>query len=200
MRAFGRAALLGVLLDARALADPAPSVRFLPPRRQFSSESEPSKKDARSAFAPPLLHTRMITLFNVHTLEAVTLEEAPVAEEPALLSRFLRDRTNWEEHPVAMANFSVLRQAAWMLGAVRAEVVSGYRSDKLNEHLRKKGHHVAPQSQHVLGNALDFRLVGVPTVNLLRVVRLLHRGGIGNYPGSGFVHIDVGPQRQWRGE
>ena len=79
-------------------------------------------------------------------------------------------------------------------------MISGYRSDKLNEHLRKKGRHVASQSQHVLGRAVDFRLVGVETAALQRFVRASHVGGIGYYPQSGFVHVDAGPRRQWRGE
>jgi len=95
---------------------------------------------------------------------------------------------------------ATLRKACTALRARRVEIISGYRSDKLNEMLRKKGRHVAKHSQHTQGQAVDFRLVGVPTRVLLRYVRNVHQGGIGFYPNSEFVHVDVGPVRQWRGE
>jgi uncharacterized protein YcbK (DUF882 family) len=74
-----------------------------------------------------------------------------------------------------------------------------HRSDKLNEHLRKKGHHVARRSQHVLGHAVDFRLVGVPVQSVLLHLRGSHNGGVGFYPQSGFIHVDGGPRRRWSG-
>lgn len=184
---------------AAAQADPTPPVRFLPPLARSVERLEASKKDPRAGPSVPTLHPHMLTLFNVHTNEAVALEERAIDDEPALISRLLRDRTTWEEHPMAMSCVAVIRQAAALNNACRVELVSGFRSDKLNEHLRKKGHHVARESQHVLGRAIDFRLIGVSTEALLRTVRGIHQGGIGNYPVSGFVHVDIGPRRQWRG-
>jgi uncharacterized protein YcbK (DUF882 family) len=86
------------------------------------------------------------------------------------------------------------------LGARRVEVVSGYRSDKLNEGLRKKGRHVAARSQHVLGNAIDFRLMGVPTVQLRAWVTRFHRGGIGFYPGAASSTWTRVAARRWNEE
>ena len=108
----------------------------------------------------------------------------------ALVAAYGADARRWPEAE---------RAAAQAFGAVRAELESGFRSDKLNEKLRKKGRHVARHSQHVLGNAVDFRLVGVDTQVLLRWVRARHRGGVGFYPHSGFVHVDAGPPRRWSG-
>ena len=93
-----------------------------------------------------------------------------------------------------------LRASAVAFGARRVEVVSGYRSDKLNEGLRKKGRHVARHSQHVLGNAIDYRLVGVDALRLHQWVLASHHGGVGFYPVNQFVHVDAGPPRRWRGE
>ncbi|MEZ4391248.1 MAG: DUF882 domain-containing protein [Polyangiales bacterium] len=140
------------------------------------------------------------TLINVHLGEAVVLDPVPGPLERALLRRALRDRANWEERDIDPRPLQVLRSALVAFGARRVEVISAYRSDKLNEMLRKKGRHVARQSQHVLGRAVDFRIVGVPTRDLLRYVRTIHRGGVGFYPSSGFVHVDSGRDRQWRGE
>lgn len=140
-----------------------------------------------------------LTLVNVHTREAVVLDAERDPGEPPRLARFFRDRTNWQEHAIAPEAIATVRLAATRFAALRGEVISGYRSDKMNELLRKKGRHVAPHSQHVLGNAVDFRLAGVPTALLLRFVRLRHAGGVGFYPDSGFVHVDAGPRRAWGG-
>jgi len=81
----------------------------------------------------------------------------------------------------------------------RIEIISGYRSEKFNEHLRKKGRQVAARSHHIKGEALDFRIPGVGAAELARAVAEIHRGGIGTYRQSGFVHVDVGRDRRWRG-
>ncbi len=190
------ALVLGVLL---AGADGASQIvpGFVPghPARERAS-----KKDPRVRAVPPVLRPTLCTLFNVHTLEALALDAAPAPDEIPSITQLLRDRATWEEHAIAPGCIATVRAAVAAFGARRVEVISGYRSDKLNEHLRKKGHHVAARSQHVLGNAVDFRLVGVPTPALLHFLRSAHDGGIGAYPQSGFVHVDVGPRRQWRGE
>jgi uncharacterized protein YcbK (DUF882 family) len=58
---------------------------------------------------------------------------------------------------------------------------------------------VALHSMHVQGKAID---IHVPGRNL-RTVRLaalsLHRGGVGYYPNSNFVHVDTGRVRWWMG-
>lgn len=180
-----------------ARADPAPVPTFSPPLADATQT--PSKKSDR-VDQPLRLRIPLGTVVSVHLAEAVVLDAIPGLQEERLLQRLLRDRTNWEEHPMDPRPLAVLRAAMTSFGARRVEVVSGYRSDKLNEMLRKKGRHVARQSQHVLGSAVDFRLVGVETRDLLRFVRANHRGGVGFYPSSGFVHVDSGRRRQWRGE
>jgi len=65
--------------------------------------------------------------------------------------------------------------------------------------LRKKGHQVARDSQHTHGNAVDFRIRGVGTRQVLHYVRSLRVGGVGFYPHSQFVHSDTGKVRYWTG-
>jgi uncharacterized protein YcbK (DUF882 family) len=45
--------------------------------------------------------------------------------------------------------------------------------------------------------AIDIRVRGVATSKLRDVALSLHGGGVGYYPVSKFVHVDVGPVRQW---
>lgn len=77
------------------------------------------------------------------------------------------------------------------------EVVSAYRSPKTNEMLRARSGGVARSSQHVLGKAIDVRLRGVETDRLRDAALELHRGGVGYYEQSNFVHIDTGRVRRW---
>ncbi len=170
---------------------------FLPP---LVPAAEHGSKKVGGTPSPPVLRVPTATLVNVHTREAVLLDEAPSEAERARIERFLRDRTNWETHPMDRGAVETLRASAVAFGARRVEVVSGYRSDKLNEGLRKKGRHVARHSQHVLGTAIDYRLVGVDALRLHQWVLASHHGGVGFYPVNQFVHVDAGPPRRWRGE
>jgi uncharacterized protein YcbK (DUF882 family) len=94
----------------------------------------------------------------------------------------------------------LLRQIAIRNPGARLELVSGYRSPKLNEMLRKKGHRVASHSQHSLGHAVDFRIIGLTPAEMKKeILKVGWEGGIGQYDGASdlFVHADVGPQREW---
>ncbi len=78
-------------------------------------------------------------------------------------------------------------------------LISGYRSRKTNAMLRKRNKAVAKHSMHILGKAADIRLPDHRIRELRKAAYLLHRGGVGYYPRSKFVHIDVGEVRFWRG-
>ena len=100
------------------------------------------------------------TLFNVHTGEAVAALERR-AELSTRFSDVLADRVTGSRIELDPRLLELLRQIALRNPGVRIELVSGYRSPKLNEMLRKKGHRVASHSQHSLGHAVDFRIIGL---------------------------------------
>jgi uncharacterized protein YcbK (DUF882 family) len=138
------------------------------------------------------------TLFNTHTGESIPLSSS----EPSL-ARFcdtLADRATASRAELDPRLLELLRQIALRHPGARIELVSGYRSAKLNEMMRKKGHHVASHSQHSLGHAVDFRVVGLSPRELKQeLLQIGWEGGIGQYDGAGdlFVHADVGPKRAW---
>lgn len=76
-------------------------------------------------------------------------------------------------------------------------VISGYRSPKTNAKLRANSNGVAKKSLHMQGKAIDVRLPSVPLPELRQVALDLEAGGVGYYPKSGFVHLDVGRPRFW---
>ena len=79
------------------------------------------------------------------------------------------------------------------------QIISAYRSPKTNEMLRNRSTSsgVARKSQHLLGKAIDVRLEGVATAELRDAAIRLHRGGVGYYQASDFVHMDTGRVRRW---
>lgn len=171
--------------------------------RVAQSNGLAAKKEATAAAASvPLLGT----LIQTHTDERVPLDEAsPSADRFASL---LADRVTGERHGFDPRLLELLRSLAKKHTGARIELVSGYRSAKLNEMMRKKGHHVASHSQHSLGHAVDFRIVlpgegrGMdPRVLEQEIRELGWDGGVGTYSMKydWFVHADVGPRRRWNG-
>ena len=76
-------------------------------------------------------------------------------------------------------------------------VISGYRSPRTNNMLRRRGRKVARNSQHTRGKALDFFM---PDVSVKKIACPRSEGsprwGSGYYRGS-FVHLDTGRVRHW---
>jgi len=114
--------------------------------------------------------------------------------------RVMRDWRNGEEHAMDPRLFDVLHAVQRKLEVNRpVQLVSGFRSPATNAMLHAESHQVAAHSQHLLGKASDIRIDGVDLRNLHRAALSLSAGGVGFYPQSDFVHVDVGPVRQWSG-
>jgi uncharacterized protein YcbK (DUF882 family) len=179
------------------VVDPALSE---PPVRHGSRLADKKGSDEDGEGHPPLL----ATLTQVHTGERVVLDSFSPSQ-----SRFddlVADRVTGDRHAIDEHLLLLLRALASQHPGSRIELVSGYRSPKLNEMLRKKGHHVASHSQHSLGHACDFRIVpegderGLDPREVEAEIRALGwQGGVGVYPtrDDWFVHADVGRNRHW---
>jgi uncharacterized protein YcbK (DUF882 family) len=146
------------------------------------------------------------TLVQTHSDERVPLDDVTPTNDR--FSTLLADRVTGEKHTFDPRLLDLLRNLARKYPGCRIELVSGYRSAKLNETMRKKGHHVASHSQHSLGHAVDFRIVppgadrGVdPRVMEKEIRDLGWDGGTGVYvtPSDWFIHADVGKNRRWNG-
>jgi uncharacterized protein YcbK (DUF882 family) len=146
----------------------------------------------------------LATLDLIHTGELVVLDAR--SPDAMRFDALMADRVTGSRHPIDPALIGLLRAVATKHPGSRIEIVSGYRSPKLNEMLRKKGHHVSAHSQHTLGHACDFRVVppdmdrGLDPRVLEQEIRALGwQGGTGVYPAKDdwFVHADVGPTRSW---
>jgi hypothetical protein len=140
----------------------------------------------------------LATLFNVHSGDAIPLSSTEPTS--SRFSALLADRITGSRAEIDDRLLTLLKKIAKKNPGTRIEIVSGFRSAKLNEMLRKKGHNVASHSQHSLGSAIDFRVVGMTPARMAQQISDLGwTGGIGEYdkPTDTFVHADVGPERQW---
>ncbi len=119
----------------------------------------------------------------------------------AKLNYFLRDHRTQDVSHYDVREFDLLHSLLATLGKPNEviDIVCGYRTPWSNNFLRTRAAvtGVAMNSQHVQAKAIDIRIPGVSTSHLRDVALSLHGGGVGYYPISQFVHVDVGPIRQW---
>jgi uncharacterized protein YcbK (DUF882 family) len=196
--AAGLCAALGAVVVASPSSVDAtvPHTNGLVTRKAEAATSEATSPEL------PLLGT----LVQTHTDERVPLDDlSPSAER---FSQLLADRVTGARTEFDPKLLELLRSLARRHPGARFELVSGFRSPKLNEMMRKKGHHVASHSQHSLGHAVDFRIVldpdtrGIDPRDLEKEIRELGwEGGVGVYTlkADWFVHADVGKLRRWAG-
>lgn len=145
---------------------------------------------------------RRLSFHNLHTGENLSAtywaDGAYVAEELSAVDRILRDFRTGEVRPIERGLLELLHALAGRMEATAPfHVISGYRSPKTNAVLAAASSGVAKKSLHTRGMAIDVRLPGRRLADLRWAAIALGRGGVGYYPGSDFVHVDVGRVRAW---
>jgi len=147
---------------------------------------------------------RRLNLYNVNTTEAldVVYFRDGKLDPDALksLDRFLRDHRTGRVARMDPALYDFLydlQQCVACTGDAPTKIVSAYRSPETNKAKRGRGKGVARNSFHVQAKAIDVVLPGVDVRAAKQAATSLDRGGVGIYPRSGFLHLDVGPSRVW---
>lgn len=103
----------------------------------------------------------------------------PAVRELATLLKPRRSRRGKEPHPRLVR---LLARISDHFGGRPLHVISG---------LRTPGGYTRTTSRHVAGHAIDFRIPGVPLEVLREYCAKLSHVGVGYYPRSKFVHLDV---------
>ncbi len=167
----------------------------------FNGQSKASEEIGSAGVAQKF----MLHLHHLHTGESIDVVykvgDTYVPEAIEKLNYFLRDHRTNDVSQYDPKEFDLLHSVMTKLGKPNGviDVVCGYRTPWSNAFLRSRGAStgVAKNSQHMQAKAIDIRVPGVRT-NILRDVALsLRGGGVGYYPVSQFVHVDVGPVRKW---
>lgn len=145
---------------------------------------------------------RILTLSNLNTGESIKAEffdgKRYIKDELARLNHFFRDyRANKVKVIDPLLFDQLFRLQALLQTRKPVQLISGYRSQHTNAELRSHSRGVAKQSYHTKGQAMDFRIEGISLSNVRKAAMSMHTGGVGYYPRSNFVHIDIGPVRHW---
>jgi uncharacterized protein YcbK (DUF882 family) len=147
---------------------------------------------------------RGLSLFNVYTKENLRItyfkDGKYLPEALARINHMFRDTRTGK---VKSINTDLLNFLSGLHRQLKTEkpfhIVSGYRTPRSNAILRKKKKGVARNSFHMYGKAVDIRLPGYRIKNLRHAAIKMRAGGVGYYPRSRFIHLDVGNVRTWWG-
>ena len=135
-----------------------------------------------------------VTVYHVNFARAISLrlydEQGRMqAREVRRIEELLRCHHTGLRHRLHPRLLGLIYRIARHYPARRVEIVAGYRAPSV---ARQKG---APRSNHMLGRAIDLRIPGVPNEQLRDYLRRFERVGLGYYPNSTFVHLDVRDDR-----
>jgi uncharacterized protein YcbK (DUF882 family) len=182
----------GILDDAMVMTAPASNV----------TDEATAPASAPMAEGKPY-QLRMLNLHTGESLDIVyRIGNVYIPEALDKLNYFLRDHYTQDVSQYDPKEFDVLHAMMSRLGRLNngvIDIVCGYRTPETNAALRRNAPWtgVAEHSQHMEGHAIDIRVPGVSTSELRNAALSLHAGGVGYYPVSQFVHVDVGPVREW---
>jgi uncharacterized protein YcbK (DUF882 family) len=160
--------------------------------------------------ASPLAQTKesanrefRLRLYHTHTTERIDVVyrrgDNYVPDALSSLDKFLRDHRTGEIHHFDPRLFDLLSDLTAAVGRPGAEIdiICGYRTPWSNNFLRHHSSGVAQNSLHMQAEAIDIRLPGTNTSHFRRAALSLHRGGVGYYSQSDFIHVDIGRIRYW---
>ncbi len=180
---------------------------LLPAGRLHATHAHPSARVHSSSGTLPagLAGSYHLRLHHLHTGEDLDLVyrvgDTYLPDAMDRLNHFLRDHRTNDASTYDPREFDLLHNLLTRLHRPNAtiDIVCGYRTPASNTYLRTLAPvtGVAEHSQHMLAKAIDIRIPGVSTATLRNAALSLRAGGVGYYPRSQFVHVDVGPVRQW---
>jgi hypothetical protein len=114
----------------------------------------------------------------------------PVAGDGTVISAFDLDRVahllrsyGGEEHPLDPRTLALVYRIQIHFGVPEVRVVSGYRVPRAGS-----------RSNHGKGRAMDLIVPGVPDEEVAEFAREAGFTGVGVYPTSQFVHVDIRPR------
>jgi uncharacterized protein YcbK (DUF882 family) len=172
---------------APATGDTAPAAAKTAPATAAKAAEKPgAKRGKRPPKNPP------VTLYHVNRRDTMALrfrdaQGQPVKGIQKRFNYFLRCHHTNTKHSINPRLARLIYQTGRHWPGKRIEVVSGYRNPKVAKN---------PRSPHMKGLACDFRVQGVATSELRDYLRkTFPKVGVGYYPNSTFVHLDVRKDR-----
>lgn len=132
--------------------------------------------------APGVLHLARLSTSEEATFRAVDKKGHTSPQALTAMAKLLRSATG-QSKPINPRLVALAAIVSDHFGGRKLEVISGFRPYSPTQH--------TPHSNHNDGNAMDFRVVGVPNEVVRDFCKTLRNVGVGYYPNSTFVHLDV---------
>lgn len=158
----------------RAAPPPGP----IPASRNWHAPT-PGKSAPLDANGRPMLVLQAINTADHVTLTATSDRGGFSAEDLDRAAHVLRDHSG-NEHPVDPKVLDLVYRVAVHFSAQEIRIISGYRTPRNGSH-----------SNHGKGRAIDLVVPGTPDEEVAKFAREQGFCGVGVYPTSGFVHLDV---------
>jgi uncharacterized protein YcbK (DUF882 family) len=147
---------------------------------------------------------RRITMYSGRTGESLDtiywIEGEYIGEAIREINLFMRDWRNGKAIEMDTRTIDIMAASHNLMETNQPYMLlSGYRSPETNAMLRSQSSGVARNSLHMVGQAADLRVDGRSVSQVARAAAACRAGGVGQYSGSNFVHMDCGPVRVWGG-
>lgn len=129
-----------------------------------------------------------LSLYDVNARQGLTVapfdhDAEVIADSFQALKRFMRCRRTHSEHDMNPELIALLMRISASYNNATLHIISAHRYPD--------GTVTSPTSQHTMGTASDIRIPGVPVEALAERAKALGARGVGIYPRSRFVHVDV---------
>jgi uncharacterized protein YcbK (DUF882 family) len=131
---------------------------------------------------PDVVHVTRLATTEDYTLH-VNARRGKVSPTVAKTAEQMMRSMGGLSHPIEPRLIHLLAAVSNHFGSRKIEIISGFRPYSPLQH--------TAHSNHNIGKAVDFRVVGVPNEIVRDYCRALHDVGCGYYPNSTFVHMDV---------
>jgi uncharacterized protein YcbK (DUF882 family) len=161
----------------------AAAAAFLSGKQALVGLHAPSDKPiATGADGRPLLALTTVNRGESLTIPAIGDDGGFAAADLDRVAHLFRAASG-DEHPVDPRTLGLVYRIQVHFGVPEIRVVSGYRDPKPGSH-----------SNHGKGRAVDLIVPGVADVEVARFAREQGFVGVGVYPTSQFVHVDIRPR------
>jgi uncharacterized protein YcbK (DUF882 family) len=175
---------VGETLTIPGVQPPATAAKGKDGKEKKGPDGKPVKPAtyAMRAKTPDVVHVSRLASGEEFTLH-VNARRGKVSPTVAKTAEEMMRSLGGLSHPIEPRLVHLLAAVSNHFGSRKIEIISGFRPYSPLQH--------TAHSNHNVGKAVDFRILGVPNEAVRDFCRTLRDVGCGYYPNSTFVHMDV---------